>query len=200
MRSVTDPVLASIVERRPLDDRESSSRDFTIEALRRLDRPYDRDADPTHVTGSALVIGPRGVLLHRHKKLGIWLQPGGHVDSGESPWEAARREAGEETGLTFAPWPDIPQLIHMDVHSGGGGHIHLDLRYLLATDGDDEPSPEPGESPEVRWFSWDEAVLVADPGLKGLILATHPRENDAASGERRASSVPGEGGAGEPPG
>ena len=32
--------------------------------------PFDRDADPTHVTGSALVVGPRGVLLHRHKRLG----------------------------------------------------------------------------------------------------------------------------------
>ena len=97
MRSVTEAVLASIVSRCPLDDRESSSRDFTIQAFRRLERPYDRHADPTHVTGSALVIGPRGVLLHRHKKLGIWLQPGGHVDGGEAPWEAARREAGEET-------------------------------------------------------------------------------------------------------
>ncbi|MDA8033048.1 MAG: NUDIX domain-containing protein [Actinomycetota bacterium] len=198
--SVTEAVLASVVERRPLDDRESSSRDFTLQALRRLERPYDRYADPTHVTGSALVIGPRGVLLHRHKKLGIWLQPGGHVDIGESPWEAARREAGEETGLAFAPWQDVPRLIHMDVHSGGGGHIHLDLRYLLAALGDDEPSPGPGESPEVRWFSWDDAMLVADPGLKALIHATRPWEGEAASGEPGRSILAGEAAAGEPPG
>lgn len=34
---------------------------------------------------------------------GTWEAPGGHVDEGESPWDAAKREWQEETG---APWPD----------------------------------------------------------------------------------------------
>ena len=46
-----------------------------------------------------------------------------------------------------------PPLAHLDVHAGGRGHTHLDLRYLLAVDGDDEPAPPAGESQDVRWFA-----------------------------------------------
>ena len=38
------------------------------------------------------------VLLVRHRWRG-WVPPGGRVESGETPREAARREFGEETGL-----------------------------------------------------------------------------------------------------
>jgi 8-oxo-dGTP pyrophosphatase MutT (NUDIX family) len=142
-------------------------------ALGRLPRPFDQRADTTHVTGSALILGRRGVLLHRHKRLGIWLQPGGHLKAGETPWDGALREAEEETGLHLKwanPGPDgVPQLAHVDVHDGGRGHTHLDLRYLLAVVGSDKPAPGAGESQEVRWFTWDEALAIADPGLIGFL-------------------------------
>jgi 8-oxo-dGTP pyrophosphatase MutT (NUDIX family) len=144
-------------------------------ALGRLTRPFDRDADLTHVTGSALVLGERGVLLHRHKRLGIWLQPGGHLEAGETPWAAARREAQEETGVRLR-WLRVdaggaPPLAHVDVHAGGRGHTHLDLRYVVTVDGDDEPAPPQGESQDVRWFGWSEAIAIADLGLKGFLRA-----------------------------
>lgn len=164
-----EAVRASVAARRPVDGREARSRHRMLVALGRLERPLDRYADPTHVTGSALVIGPAGVLLHLHKKLAMWLQPGGHLEPGETPWAAARREAEEETGLRFAPWAALPPLAHLDVHPGGGGHTHLDLRYVLRVEGDDRPRPGEGESQEVRWFSWAEARAVADPGLSGTL-------------------------------
>lgn len=39
------------------------------------------------------------VLLVKHKKLGIWLNPGGHIEANELPHRAAEREYWEETGL-----------------------------------------------------------------------------------------------------
>jgi 8-oxo-dGTP pyrophosphatase MutT (NUDIX family) len=150
-------------------------------ALGRLARPFDQGADLTHVTGSSLIVGPQGVVLHRHKRLGLWLQPGGHLEPGETPWEAAWRESGEETGLQLewlggdpAGPLGMPPLAHVDVHDGGRGHTHLDLRYLLAVPGDDEPAPPPGESQDVRWFGWQEAVAIADPGLAGFLRANAP--------------------------
>ncbi|HSW89497.1 MAG TPA: NUDIX domain-containing protein [Patescibacteria group bacterium] len=39
------------------------------------------------------------VLLVKHKKLGIWLAPGGHVEANELPHMAAQREFWEESGV-----------------------------------------------------------------------------------------------------
>jgi 8-oxo-dGTP pyrophosphatase MutT (NUDIX family)/N-acetylglutamate synthase-like GNAT family acetyltransferase len=122
-----------------------------------------------HVTGSAIIVGPRGTLLLRHRLLGIWVQPGGHVEAGEAPWEGAAREADEETGLAVRHPADGPRLAHVDVHPGGRGHTHLDLRYLLLG-GTTDPSPPPEESQEVGWYDWPEAVALADDGLRGALV------------------------------
>jgi 8-oxo-dGTP pyrophosphatase MutT (NUDIX family) len=157
----------------PIDDREALSMSRFHQELARLPHPFDEHADSTHVTGSAIVVGPRGVVLHLHKRLGLWLQPGGHIEAGETPWDAAAREAREETGLDVRHPMDGVRLVHVDVHPGPRGHTHLDVRYLLEAD-DAAPNPAPGESPEVRWFSWDEAVAVADPGLLGALRTLRP--------------------------
>lgn len=168
-----DSVSLALAGRIPVDDRERASIAAFLDAVKRLERPFDEHADLTHVTGSAIVVGPRGVVLHLHKRLGIWLQPGGHIDEGETPWDAALREAEEETGLEVRHPAAGPLLVHVDVHPGPRGHTHLDLRYLLEAD-DAEPAPPPEESQDVRWFSWDDAIAVADPGLVGALRAVRP--------------------------
>jgi 8-oxo-dGTP pyrophosphatase MutT (NUDIX family) len=151
------------------DDRESRSIAVIVSELDRLERPLDQHADLTHVTASAVVVGPRGVILHRHRRLHRWLQPGGHIDPGETPEEAAMREVGEETGLAVVN-PRGGELLHVDVHRSAAGHVHLDLRFLLQA-ADAEPEPAPGESREVAWFTWEEAVGIADEALVGALLA-----------------------------
>ena len=143
--------------------REVDSRGQFLAELDRLADPFSRDADPVHVTGSAIVTGPRGTVLHWHKRLGGWLQPGGHIDAGETPWEAALRETHEETGLPVRHPDGRPRLLHLDAHPAGP-HFHLDLRYLLEA-ADEDPVPPLGESQQVRWFSLDEALRVADDAL-----------------------------------
>jgi 8-oxo-dGTP pyrophosphatase MutT (NUDIX family) len=151
--------------------REARSRVATLEGLRSLDRPLDRNASLTHVTASAVVVGPRGVLLHRHRRLHRWLQPGGHLEAGESPEEGALRECEEETGLVLTHPAGTPVLVHVDVHQAADDHVHLDIRYLLLGP-DVDPAPPPGESQEVAWFPWEVALDLSDEALVGALLAT----------------------------
>ena len=162
-------VRAAVSDHSPADQRESDSRARVLVALKELSSPFDEHADPLHVTGSAVIVGPRGTVLHLHKRLHRWIQPGGHLEPGESPWDAAVRESTEETGLAVAHLDASPVLIHVDVHAAAKGHVHLDLRYLLVVTGDDEPKPRPGESTDVKWYSWDDAMDMADDALVGAL-------------------------------
>jgi 8-oxo-dGTP pyrophosphatase MutT (NUDIX family) len=159
-----DDLRVLVEDHAPASPREVAARDLFLSELFRLSAPCDEHAGPTHVTASGIVVGPRGTVLHRHKRLGIWMQPGGHIDPGESPAEAALREATEELGLAVEHPPTGPVLINLDVHEAAHGHTHLDLRYLLLG-ADADPLPPPGESPDARWCSWDEALATADAAL-----------------------------------
>lgn len=51
------------------------------------------------LTTAAVLIHQDKVLLIKHKKLSMWLNPGGHVEANELPHLAAEREFWEETGI-----------------------------------------------------------------------------------------------------
>ncbi|MHB8593916.1 MAG: NUDIX hydrolase [Acidimicrobiales bacterium] len=176
---LVDAVRAAIVTHDSGDDREAAAKKRFLQAIDTLPHPFDERADLVHVTGSAVVVGRRGTVLHLHKRLHQWMQPGGHVDPGEGPWDAAHRESEEETGLVLAHPVGGARLIHVDVHRAAGDHEHLDLRYLLLAQ-DADPAPPLGESPEVRWFSWDEAMEMADVALVGALRVARRQPEVAA--------------------
>ena len=130
------------------------------------------------MTASAVVLDePSGtVLLHLHRRLGRWLQPGGHVEPGEDPDDAAVRETVEETGIAVAHPLSGPMVVHLDEHPGPDGHVHLDLRYLLLADraapriGDGEATGDsPG--PSLRWATPAEVQRDADRSLGRAMTA-----------------------------
>jgi hypothetical protein len=67
----------------------------------------------------------------------------------------------------------VPELLHVDVHAGGRGHTHLDLRYLIAG-GTADPDPPEDESQQIGWFTWNAAIERSDPGLAGLLRSMRP--------------------------
>ena len=173
----------------PLDEREALSKAIMLAELDRLPRPFDEGADLTHVTASAIVVGSRGVVLHRHRRLNRWLQPGGHLEPGETPEEAVIRECVEETGLAVEHPSGGAVRIHVDVHRAAARHVHLDLRYLVFAP-DADPTPAPGESQDVAWFTWADATALADEALEGALVATRSlidasRAAPSAESERR---------------
>jgi 8-oxo-dGTP pyrophosphatase MutT (NUDIX family) len=114
---------------------------------------------PAHVTASCLVLDPGGerVLLTLHRKANEWFQFGGHLEVGDPTlWQAARREAREESGIdTLEPLPHPVQLDrHTLVGSFGTCREHLDVRYAaVAPVG--ATAQVSAESHDVRWWPVD---------------------------------------------
>jgi 8-oxo-dGTP pyrophosphatase MutT (NUDIX family) len=182
-----DPRAEALVEAlkglEPIDERERDDVTAIVALLCEPGRPFDEDTSD-HVTASAFAVSELGIVLHRHRRLGIWVQPGGHIDPGEAPAAAALRELAEETGLA-AVHLDPPALVHVSVHPGPLGHRHYDCRWLVAAT-TTTIAPQAGESSEVRWFAPEDALVGCEPDLtvglaKALDAARRRRLHAVAS-------------------
>ena len=93
-----------------------------------------------HFTVAVFVVWDGKVLLHLHRKLGMWLPPGGHIEPDELPDDAAAREVLEETGIEVElvgerreDIRDPVQLVRpagVQLEDIGPGHQHIDLIYF----------------------------------------------------------------------
>jgi 8-oxo-dGTP pyrophosphatase MutT (NUDIX family) len=129
----------------------------------------ERRCEPGHVTGSAWILSPdrRSVLLGRHRKLGRWLQLGGHADGEGDLLAVALREAREESGMAdFAPLAAADVPLDLDVHEipardAEPAHLHYDVRWLLvAAPGQRLAVSE--ESTALRWVPRDALAQLVD--------------------------------------
>ncbi len=124
--------------------------------------PFSRDIFlPGHITASCFIVDGEGrLLLHHHRRLNRWLQMGGHVESNESPRDAALREGGEESGLRDLEL--IGGILDVDVHaipSGRGEpeHSHFDVRYLARTREPQAIAIDRAESNDLAWVTLEAA-------------------------------------------
>ena len=110
-----------------------------------------------HFTGSAWLVSADGerVLLTHHRKLGRWLQLGGHADGDMDLSRVALREAEEEsglTGLTVEPLPFDLDRHRIPARGGEPEHWHYDVRYVVRA-GANEAFEVSEESHALAWRS-----------------------------------------------
>jgi 8-oxo-dGTP pyrophosphatase MutT (NUDIX family) len=157
-------------------EREVASR--FLEFVRAHGDCLERSCVPGHVTASAWIVDARGerALLTHHRKLGRWLQLGGHVDGEPQVERAALREAQEESGMaafTLVRWGAQLVPLDLDVHAipargAEPGHDHWDVRFWLEAHAGQELVISP-ESVELRWFAGDElAAATAEESVLRL--------------------------------
>lgn len=114
-------------------------------------------------TVATFVLHQGKVLLLWHKKLQMWLPPGGHIEPGELPDEAAVREVKEESGLdvvllsqpALPPLPGPRQLARpegIQLEQIGPDHQHIDLIYFARPA--DPTAVKPVANLEVERVGW----------------------------------------------
>lgn len=144
---------------------EGGARHFADWLCRQV-QPFHRETQAGHFTGSAWLVSADGsrVLLMLHRKLGRWLQPGGHADGEMDLASVALREAEEETGLRDLEV--LPEIFDIDRHiiparRDEPEHWHYDVRYVVVARGD-ETFVVNEESLALAWHPV--ADIAADPG------------------------------------
>lgn len=123
-------------------------------------------------TSSVYLRNAGTVLLILHKRFNLWVPVGGELEPNETPLEAAKREAFEETGIdpsvmVFNPLhransvDGTPEgLMAYEEHEGPPSKgWHMNFAFLADVPTRDVPKPC-DEFTEFRWFNGGEAELI----------------------------------------
>lgn len=143
-----------------------------------------RDGKKVEFVATGVIIEKGEILLVHHKKLNLWLPPGGHIEENELPNECVLREVKEETGFevevvngirngTRGGAVSLPPPDWMQIEDIQGTHWHLDMLYLCRIKHGTLKKSD--ESDDVRFFRLDEVNALNDTTddvryLAGLLL------------------------------
>jgi 8-oxo-dGTP pyrophosphatase MutT (NUDIX family) len=101
------------------------------------------------------------LLLVAHRKAGLWLPTGGHVEPSEDPWAAVERECREELGIAavasaFAG--ERPAFLTVTRTQGHGEHTDVSLWYVVNADADSITSYDEEEFTAIRWLTPEQVL------------------------------------------
>ena len=119
-----------------------------------------------HFTGSAWIVSPdkSSILMTHHKKLGKWIQLGGHADGENDLLKVALREAKEESGIQQFKVLS-KKIFDLDIHAipqhnFEPGHLHYDIRFLFEADPTGEAVIISDESHDVTWIPLEDVSKI----------------------------------------
>lgn len=112
------------------------------------------------------------IMMHLHKKLGMYMQFGGHIEVTENPWQAICHELLEESGYEMSQLQILqpkqrikqltraqihPQMIYQNTHAfNDSTHFHTDIGYAFVTDQPPSHVVAANESDKVLFLTRDE--------------------------------------------
>jgi 8-oxo-dGTP pyrophosphatase MutT (NUDIX family) len=142
----------------PTGEQEIADREKMLKFLNFHEDCFERSLSIGHFTGSCWLINRDGTkfLLTLHRKIGRWLQLGGHADGDHDLARVALKEAREESGLQNIELLS-DEIFDLGVHwileyRGVPAHYHYDVRFLMKTTDDEGDIQISDESNDLRWF------------------------------------------------
>jgi len=121
---------------------------------------------PHHDIAAAIIWrGPRLLIARRPEKGllgGLWEFPGGKMEAGETPQEAARREVREELGMNVEILAPVDEVRH------AYSHFRITLHLFHACWISGEPSASPEARP--RWVLPEELNRYAFPAANHRVI------------------------------
>jgi len=157
---------------KPLDAHEAAMAADMIRFVETHADCAERSLTIGHLTGSAWIVDRerKRTLLTHHRKLGRWLQLGGHADGDLNLLAVARREAEEESGLTRLHVVS-EAVFDIDRHliperKTEPDHWHYDIRFVIEAD-PDEALLISDESHDLAWI---EIARMADYNAEESML------------------------------
>lgn len=124
---------------------------------------YSRENKEGHITSSCFCVNEdlSKVLLVKHKKFGLWLQPGGHWDdidklnitTYENAIKELSEECFEENPFDYKAMLNS-QIFNLDAHQAGD-HYHYDVGYLIKIPEYNKLYVNQKEVDDVQWFDID---------------------------------------------
>lgn len=138
------------------------------------------------------------LLVHMHKKFGMLLQPGGHIELNENPWAAISHELLEETGYDMDQLllvqPNMPMvtklsnpnaILHplpfcVNTHDAstpeldGAVHRHTDTTYLFLTQESPRNQLGEDESQDLRWLTQYEIEELESHEISSIVVDAAP--------------------------
>ena len=145
----------------PFDTREAADQAGILDWVAsgaQLFRTVPPDTPPKHLVVYFIPVdaAQRCLLLGDHRKSGLWLPPGGHVEDGEDPRAAVVREADEELGIVAQSVDDRPFFLTVTPTNDASSHLDVDLWFVLQVKREVRLTPDPREFKSARWFGLDD--------------------------------------------
>jgi 8-oxo-dGTP diphosphatase len=171
IRSIISQIVSSI---EPFDTIEEEQIGFVLkwiasgDEIFRISKPADPDI---HLVSYFALLSPEEnkILLVDHKKANLWLPPGGHIEPGEHPKEAVKREIQEELGIeaTFLIDPPLFLTISRTTEdSHFSSHTDVSLWYVLKGSSDWHLDFDKEEFNEIKWFDLNKIPFeLSDPNM-----------------------------------
>ena len=167
-----------------IDPHDSMERDHCAETvtwissgapLYRIAKP---DVPPKHLVSYFVILdnATDDILLGAHRKAGLWLPSGGHVEPGESPWQTVERECWEELHLDAIPEKVCgtkPFFLTITETRGHQSHTDVSLWHVLRANRADVTYYDEQEYTAINWLSrhqiLQENAEIFDPHMRRFI-------------------------------